>query len=53
MTEKRRKRLKAIRLAQQDIESALLTLKLHFKVTWIAASFGHLYYLIALAKKAP
>ena len=52
MTDKRLKRLRAIRAAMTDLESALLTLDQHFKVTWAKRSFRHLYYLVRLAKEA-
>lgn len=52
MTE-RANRLRNIAVAQRELESAILTLKQHFKVTWTNASFKALYYLVALAKKAP
>ena len=50
---KRHKRLKKIRAAKTDLESALLTLRDHFRVTWANKSFNSLYYLLALARKAP
>jgi hypothetical protein len=53
MNKKRLKRLAAIRAATSDLESALLTLKQHFKVSWTGPSFTKLYYLVRLAKKAP
>ena len=49
----RRKRLSDIRAAQRELESALLTLRDQFKVSWANKSFNSLYYLIRLARKAP
>lgn len=49
----RRKRLRAIKDAERELESALLTLREHFKVGWASESFRHLYYLVRLARKAP
>lgn len=51
--EKRKLRLNKIADAQCELESALLTLREHFKVTWTNKSFAALYYLLRLARKAP
>ena len=45
-------RLKKIRASQREIESALLTLREHFKVNWTDKCFEDLYYLVRLARKA-
>lgn len=39
--------------AQRELESCLLTMKQHYKVTWTENGFAALYFLIRLAKKAP
>lgn len=52
MTKERRNRLRAIRSAVQDIESALLTLREARNPSWLNACFGSLYYLNRLARKA-
>lgn len=53
-TTKRRTRLKKIKTAQLDLESALLTLRDHLpKADWVRGSFENLYYILKLARKAP
>lgn len=49
----RARRLDKIRSAERDLESALLTLKNHFGITWTGPSFTNLYSLVRLARKAP
>lgn len=49
---KSNKRLEKIRHAQEDIESALLTLRQRYHETWADKSFGNLYFLTRLARKA-
>jgi len=46
-------RLKKIKDAERELESCLLTLKEHFKITWTENGFQGLYYLARLARKAP
>lgn len=46
-------RLKHIRAAKRDLESALLTLKEHLGITWTDRCFRNLYMLVRLARKAP
>lgn len=49
----RKVRLRKIRDAKNDLESALLTLKAHYGITWTGPCFKHLYWLVRLARKAP
>ncbi len=46
-------RLEKIRAAQSELESALLTLKEHFGITWTGPGFRSLLMLVRLARKAP
>ena len=47
----RRKRDYRIKCAQEDLESALFTLRDNFKVKWTDCCFQSLYYLLALVRK--
>ena len=46
-------RLEKIRRANYELQSCLLTLKEHFKITWTDEGFRDLHYLVNLARKAP
>ena len=52
MTPQRKQRIGKINKARRDIESALLTLREHFGITWTDKCFANLYYLERLARKA-
>lgn len=53
MSPKRKRRLDKINAAKTDLESALLTLREHFGISWTDKCFQNLYYLNRLARKAP
>ncbi len=40
-----------IKEAQRELESCLLTMKEHYKVSWTDKGFEALYFLIRLTKK--
>jgi hypothetical protein len=52
LTRNRKLRLNKIKKAQEDLESALLTLQEQYKCKWATDCFYSLYYIVRRAKEA-